>query len=615
MYQILLKGSLMASFFIYSVNVLAFATNIISLTNNASELVKQSKKLVLHEHPRWKAILHVKNDQPVNTSHDRYLSINNFSLEQEMRLTIELILNDAQSACRYPARVHFLDEFLGFNKTLDLNYCLDYQKYLKKVPNDDIYLVYASENVNSASSMLGHIMLRMDGTNDNGLKVSHGITFFTELEGFNIPVILYESLVSGKKGFFQIAPYSNFVSHYLNAEQRNVWEYKLLLTDVQRQLIRDIAWELGSADLSYFFHTYNCATVTQLLIASAVPEKISTIQSWLTPLDVVRFVEENNLVEETSLIPSDEWEMLALMDSLPSSEISKVKKAVHEGSVYLETMVSETDTLLTISFYKSYNKFAKDKSLINNDTYQKNHKNAELLSVTLPKYQLEVSDYKKPTDASPDGQISIGWKQENKKNWLDISFFPVASDQGDNKKHVFGETTLTLASLNVLYNPESKNLKLDNFILYSMHSRIPFNNIFKGYSTGFQFGLERHYDSELNRNLSAFVEAQLGFTYELTQDFGMYAEVSLGAASDISTTYLYTTPQLGAYVYLIGDIKLHVQHSISVNEQKSDINLKASSLSLDWQIKNDLYLSTDYIKHWNSRISKKSYRIRLRYRF
>ena len=72
-------------------------------------------------------------------------------------------------------------------------------------------------------------MLRMDGTNDNGLKVSHGITFFTELEGFNIPVILYESLVSGKKGFFQIAPYSNFVSHYLNAEQRNVWEYKLLL--------------------------------------------------------------------------------------------------------------------------------------------------------------------------------------------------------------------------------------------------------------------------------------------------------------------------------------------------------------------------------------------------
>ena len=605
----------MASFFIYNVSILVFASNITPLVNYPSQLIAQSKEIALYDHPRWQAILHVKDGKPLNANHDRYLSVNNFSLAQEMMLTINLILNDAQSVCSYPARIKFLQEFLSFNKEIDLAHCDDYQQYLQKVPVTDVYLVYASENVKNASSMLGHIMLRMDGTNDNNLKVSHGITFFTELEGFNVPAILYESLVTGKKGFFQIAPYSDFVSHYLNVEQRNVWEYKLLLTNIQKQLIRDIAWELGSSDLSYFFHTYNCATVTQLLIASAVPEKISTLQSWLTPLDVVRFVENNNLIEKTNLIPSDEWELRALIDTLPAADIIRAKKAIHEGNINLIKNTSQKDQFITVSFYQAYNKFAKNNGLINDSIYEENNNNALLLTAQLPNYQLEVSEYKKPTDASPDGQFLLGWTQENKEDWLEIGFFPVASDEGDNKKHVFGETTLTLASINVLYNPESNNLKLDNFIVYSMHSRIPYDTTFKGYSTGFQFGFERHYDEQLNRNLSAFIEGQLGFTYEFTEDVGVYAETSLGLASDISATYFYTTPQLGAYLYLISDIKLHAQHSISFNEQKSDINLKASSLFLDWHIKDDLYFSADYTRHWNSTTSTKSYGIRLRYKF
>ncbi|MBA6327390.1 DUF4105 domain-containing protein [Colwellia sp. MB02u-6] len=578
-------------------------------------MVEQSKKLVLFEHPIWQAILHVKNGQPINSNYERYLSANNFSVEKEMALTLELILNDKQSECNYPARINFLQEFLDFNETLDLSHCDSYQEYLHKVPIADIYLIYASENVKNASSMLGHIMLRMDGINDKGLNVSHGITFFTELKGFNVPKILYDSLVTGKKGIFQIAPYSDFVNNYLNIELRNIWEYKLSLSDIQKQLIRDITWELGSTDLSYFFHTYNCATVTQLLIASSVPETIPTLQSWLTPLDVVHFVEENNLVEKTNLIPSEEWELRALIDNLPQEVITKAIQSVHSANIDLKTISSERDKLLTIAFYKAYNKFSVRKNLINNDVYERNNIKIEQLTTKSPNFQLEVSDYKMPTAASPDGQVAVGWRSENKKDWLSINLFPVASHQGDNKKHVFGETTLTLASLDILYNPESNNIKLDNFIVYSMHSMIPFDNTLKGYSTGFRFGLERHNDVKLTGKLNAFIEGKLGFTYEFNQDIGAYFETALGIGSDSNSTYLYTTPQLGAYVYLIGGIKLHVQNSISFNKQKSDLVLNTSSLFLDWQIKRDLYLSADYIKYWNSIKSTKSYGMRLRYRF
>jgi len=615
MSRILLRGSLLASFFIYSLSIPAFSSKAALATNNASELITQSKELALHEHLLWQAILHVKNGQPINPSYDRYLSANDFSLEQEMTLTIELIVNETHRICNYPARVRFLSDFLAFNNAAALSHCADYQEYLKKVPITDIYLVYASENVKTASSMLGHIMLRMDGINDEGLEVSHGITFFTELEGFNIPKILYDSLVTGKKGFFQIAPYSNFVNNYLNVELRNVWEYKLSLSDIQKQLIKDIAWELGSADLSYFFHTYNCATVTQLLIASAVPEKIPNLQAWLTPLDVVRFVEENNLVEQTRLIPSDEWELRALIDSLSSIVIAKAKGSVQTSNVSFDGNLSEQDKLLTIAFYQSYNNFAKNDGLINDTVFNKNNQRIERLATTLPNYQLEVTEYKKPTDASLDGQFSTGWRRENEKNWMEIELFPVASDEGDNKKHVFGETTLKLASFDIWYDPESNNLKLDSFIVYSMNSRIPFESVFKSYSTGFQFGLERHHDDQLTRKLSGFVEGQFGRTYELNNDMGVYAEVALGLATDINVTYFYTTPKLGAYVYLLGDIKLRAQHSINFNKQKSDTLLKVTSFFLDWQIKDNLYLSTDFTKHHNSFKSVDSYGVSLRFRF
>jgi hypothetical protein len=615
MYRRLVKGSLIASFFICSNSVLAVDLAATSLAKNVNQLVSDSKRLVLYKHPRWEAILHVKHGKPISSNYGRYLSGDNFSAEYEMALTIKLIANDSQTICTYPARISFLQEFLTINDQLDLTHCVDYQKYLKKVPVTDIYLVYASENVKSASSMLGHIMLRMDGINDEHLDVSHGITFFTELRGFNVPKILYDSLISGKKGFFQVAPYANFVDNYLNIEQRNVWEYKLSLSGIQKQLIRDIAWELGSADLSYFFDTYNCATVTQLLIASAVPDQIFDLQSLLTPLDVVRFVEDNNLVEKTTLIPSDEWKLRALIDSLPKSVITRAKRAVHSANINFESTYSEKEKLLIIEFYKSYNEFALTSSLINNHRYKENNESIQTFASTLPDYQLEVGEYKQPTDASPDGQGTVGWRHEDDKDWLSIKLFPVASDQGDYKKHVFGETTLTLASLDIWYEPTSNNLKLNNFILYSMHSRIPFDSTFKSYSTGFQFGLERHHDVELNRNLSAFVQGQLGLTYELTQDLGAYIETSLGIASDIDRTYFYTSPQLGAYAYLIGNLKLRAQYSLSLNMQKADFNLRESSIFLDWKIKNDLYLSAQYTKYWNTADSTKSYEVSLRYRF
>jgi hypothetical protein len=175
----LFKGSLLASFFL-------FATSGLCKTESHTQtaLLEQASLLSLHTDPAWKAILHVKAELPVNRQTSAFLSSDSFSLERELQLTIQSLFEDSDSRCRFPARLGFLKKkLLVPDSVFPMTECLEYNKFLKKVPNTKTYLVYASENVKSASSMLGHIMLRMDGINDDGIEVSHGITFFTEIEG------------------------------------------------------------------------------------------------------------------------------------------------------------------------------------------------------------------------------------------------------------------------------------------------------------------------------------------------------------------------------------------------------------------------------------------------
>jgi hypothetical protein len=68
--------------------------------------------------------------------------------------------------------------------------------------------------------------------------------------------------------------------------------------------------------------------------------------------------------------------------------------------------------------------------------FNKSNRSIEALAITLPNYQLEVTEYKKPTDASLDGQFSTGRRRENEKDWIEIELFTVATDKGDNNKYV-----------------------------------------------------------------------------------------------------------------------------------------------------------------------------------
>jgi hypothetical protein len=610
-FRLLFKGSLLASFFLFSTIIFCKDEQY-----TQSYLLEEVASRALHADPAWKAILHVKGELPVNGQTSAFLSSDRFSLERELRLTIKTLFKDSYSRCRFPARLGFLkNKLLLSDSVFPMTECLEYNKFLKKVPNTKTYLVYASENVKSASSMLGHIMLRMDGINDDGIEVSHGITFFTEIEGFNVPSILFDSLIIGKKGYFQVAPYSEFVRNYQQSEQRNIWEYELSLTSEQKQFIRDITWELGSRDLSYFFHTYNCATVTQLLVASALPDSIPDLQAWLTPLDVVRFVEKKEMVKKARLLPSNEWQLRALVDNLPKDIIKSSKQKTVEGRITLDPSLVYEINVLNLEFYAEYTNYLFLNNEIDDKTYNKNKKSIKEINTKFKNFEIDVGKYKMPTESVFESQFALGVSRFKSENWVKLNWFPVANNQLDNKKNVFGETTLTLSDLSLIYSPESNNLKLENWLIYTMHSHVPSSSIIDTYSTGIQFGFEQHFDDSLNRKLAVFVNGQIGYTFELNRDLALYIEAGLGLGSNMKETYLYVTPKVGAFVYLVGDLKLQTEFYATINQLNSSKVTMNVSHKINWNISQRYQLTGEYLEIDNNVFSEKIISLYAQYRF
>ncbi|MDX1453513.1 MAG: DUF4105 domain-containing protein, partial [Oleiphilaceae bacterium] len=145
--------------------------------------------------------------------------------------------------------------------------CPELEEFRHRAPVDSVILAYSSENLMQASSMMGHVFLKLEGRDSGGVMRAHSVSYFTEIQGINVPKIIFDSLVVGKQGFFALTPYSEKLHYYLAGEQRNVWEYQLKATPQQLALLHDHLWELKQTRFTYFFDDYNCATLLSYLLA------------------------------------------------------------------------------------------------------------------------------------------------------------------------------------------------------------------------------------------------------------------------------------------------------------------------------------------------------------
>jgi hypothetical protein len=523
------------------------------------ELQQLSTNYNLHKTPQWHALLELKNGKPINSNRN-YLS-NPFDTKIELEETLKLIIENPHSACRYPARKRFIESsFLIPSRSLTPIECTEYSNFLNSVPNDGIYLVYASENVTSASSMMGHAMLRLDGKNKDGLDVKHGVTFFTELDTLNIPKLMFETLITGKEGIFKVAPYAPYQFHYREVEQRNIWEYELILSNYQRALIRDRIWELKYENPAYFFDKYNCATLTQLLISLAKPVESNLKDRIITPLDVVKYSVNNQLVKETRLIPSHKWKLHSLSDKIALKDRQKLNSQLESGTI--STIIEEmsTKTFLALEYQDSLNSLRYSRGSLSEEVYKINRSRLEGNRTWSKHLALDVSSTISPHRKADESIVTLGLTRFKDEPFITLQYFPVANSLSNDNRHSFGETQLVLSDVKLRISKKSGDVFIDKFMLYDMVSRIPFELENPNPSSSFKVGLERVFDDVLSSQVLALTEGSIGVTKVFGSVLGFYTEIGLGVGTDLEKLNFYIEPRVGAYAYLANSLKLEVEY-------------------------------------------------------
>jgi len=584
---------------------LGFFLLAIATTARGGDLEKLSKQADEHQlsaHPVWKALLHQREESSLIKDPRFILSRPHYTAARELEATLNLFfsgsVHEQQAAiCRFPARYSWLVVMLEVTDAHDpVSICPAIAEFFAKAPAERIDLIFASENLTSPSSMMGHVLLRLSGSGPDGRPATHAVSYFTEISGINVPRILFESLVTGKPGYYTLSPYREKEAFYRQHEQRNLWEYPLVLSPAQRHLIRLHLWELRYAQLSYYFHRYNCATLTRYLLAIADPGLLKDDGLWTTPLDVVRALQESPLLGAVEALPSDRWLSEALSQQLPAKLITQAREAVVQGTKLMPgPEISPQQHYLALEFSSAWTGYAAAAGKLDAGVAERAGAAArEQLQAEFPHQRIDLSQYKSPLRRPQDSQWRAGLLQQAGTTLLQLGFLAASHRLEDSNRQSFAESALQLGDVTATLDPQRAQIKLQELQMYAMTSLSPVNALTSGFTGRVRFGVEPHYDAQLRARTAANISGGIGLTARLSRDAILYGMAGGGLGWVEGGGYFYAEPEFGAVIEEVWRMKSLLRVRAMLNQMGRDEPVYELSWIQTKAVGNTLLFVVDY---------------------
>jgi hypothetical protein len=473
-----LKSGLTAAFFIalMIVSSSGFAQKS-PLAIERAQIEQAIKKKGLDNNHVWHALLHLDKDQPRINDPSFILTTGAFSPYQEMLATLTFLYEGNDLAvCRFPARYLWLKTHLPLPE-LPISQCHDINEFIEKAPFDELYLVFASESVTQPASMMGHTFLKLSGRSGSGETREHAISFYTDADTINFPKLLWESLISGKRGVFSLTPYQQETLKYIGEEQRNLWEFKIRTTDANRALIRNHLFELRQTRLTYFLHSYNCATVLQNILG-LIERPAPVGAPWTTPKDVIRQAQQSGLIESTSPYVSDTW----IYAFLHAEERQHFDLPPEQELKFRENFPFRGYASPQQRFLKALNNVLLEKKQISRERWERNHADMSPTESSASEVPLEMPSQLNPALSSGDSSASISVLSRPQGISTMLSFIPASHRLGDYHHYQLAETEVQLFSGSLEITP-NKTVKLHQLTVLSTQSLPPWNNVLKPISS------------------------------------------------------------------------------------------------------------------------------------
>lgn len=569
--------------------------------------VKLAETKELHNSHVWHSLLHLNKDENPSIDSGKFLlSHKKFSPRNELQATLLSFFDDKRSICKYPARFLWLKQELELPMSMSDSDCIEFNEYLYKTTPKDLKIIFASEQVESPMSMMGHVFFKLEGVDGDGVKRENAVSFFTVIDTANIPYLILKSTVTGMNGYFILSPYKKHLKRYLNEDERNIWEYELNLTNFEKKLIYYHFWELKSTDIKYLFTDFNCATIIDDMLALSRKNYRDDFSLWVTPKDVIKRAYRNNIIKKSKMEPAPGWEVKMLVDSLDREAVSTIKSILENKNLKLlkefrfnksvDTAYLEKKLFLSYANYLNTKKdMFSDSEIEEIKKTVQDDKNLDLA--------IDISQYKNPVKSPKSSQVTFS-RVYGDKNGLEFSFLPASNRLHDDNRQYFTESSLKIGEITV--SKIDDEIKLKRFEILSMKSLAPWDTLTRSVSKEFSLNIEPQYDKDLKEHQVLNANLGAGFTKRLTEDFFMYTLADIGFATNYSNNYIYASPKLGFMIYEVFNMKSVAEVSRIYNQMNSKTYYDEFTLDHSIFVDKNVNVGFRYNLKKSSNISAKS---------
>jgi hypothetical protein len=416
--------------------------------------------------------------------------------------------------CAFIARYHWLKEQLKFDPArLSPIACERFDRWYEDFEAQSITLIFPSAFLNNPASMFGHSLFRVDqkGQTEQTRILAYTINYAADVPpdaGMAYPI---RGIFGGYRGYFSTIPYYLKVQEYRDIENRDIWEYRLNLTEPQMRRFLMHAWELGNAYFDYFFFKENCSYHILALLDYADPSLHLTEEFvlWTIPADTIRLITSKpGLVADIAYRPSRSNVIRRKRESIPIAQ----RDLAHRIAQDLGIITSPTYIQLDRSRQAFLLDLASDYLRYRIDTTDapppelKERNRAILMArsqLRIPSQDFPVAPFaKQPELGHKTSRVSTGGGWRNNDTFEEVTVRAGYHDLLDPEVGYTPDAQIELASITARHYNRADQTRIERATLANVVSLSPIDSIFHAPSWKLNIGMQtiRYNSCELCSN-------------------------------------------------------------------------------------------------------------------
>ncbi|KPA15666.1 conserved hypothetical protein, secreted [Candidatus Magnetomorum sp. HK-1] len=496
----------------------------LSYLNHLLETANQKK---LHEDRYWSILLHYKKSifgiKSLIDDPNFFLApdgkINPKSeLEECIRSFFSGTLKESDPLiCKFIARYTWLKEELAVDpKKVPVFEC----KKINKVNAKSASLSFPTYYMNNPASMFGHTLIIIETEYPNKL-LYHAVNYSAFTEETNGFLFAFKGIFGFYDGFYSILPYYTKIQEYSDINQRDIWEYKLNLTESELNKMVLHIRELEKISAKYFFFDENCSYNLLFLLEAGRPTVNLTDQfgQFVAPIDTVKAIKKAGLIEKSVYRPSKATKInqkYKLLTKKFKYTAQKIIDGQQKPDHILTMDIDDEKKIIITDYIVDYLQFLFVKRKLSKCEYQKILFQTLKVRSKLGKARDDLYKIKKPN--SPENvhstrRMSIGSGVRGDKTFYEFSYRFAFSDLIDTDYDDSHGIQIELGNIKFRYDYREDQFELKSFTIADIISITPYDHPFGSFSWKVNFGLSQKMTSEKNESLMWKIATGAGLAF------------------------------------------------------------------------------------------------------